>query len=85
MLIDWLLAVHLKLIMRLDIPDCHLKCPAPGMAVIRVIDMMLMIDQTKIPILQLHIVDIPDMTGVVADQRHIICICHDYREILPVD
>ena len=33
--------------MRLDIPDCPPKYPAPGMAVIRVTDMILMIDQTK--------------------------------------
>ena len=53
--------------MGLDIPDCLPKCSAPGMAVIRVIDMMLMIDQTEVPILQLNIMDVPDMPGVVAD------------------
>jgi len=71
--------------MGLDIPDCPPKCPAPGMAVIRMVDMMLMIDQTKVPILQLHTVDIPDMPGIVADQSHIICIRHDHRKIIPVD
>ncbi len=85
MLIDWLPAVHLKLIMRLDIPDCPPKCSAPGVAVIGVIDMVLMIDQTKIPIRELHIVDVPDMPGVVADQSHIMGICHNHREIFPVD
>ncbi len=85
MLIDWLPAVQLKLIMRLDIPDCPPKCPAPGMAVIRVIDMMLMIDQTKVPVGKLHIVDVPDMPGVIANQSHIVGICHNHREIVPVD
>jgi len=36
--------------MGLEIPDCPPKCPTPGMAVIEVADMMLMIDQTKVPI-----------------------------------
>lgn len=85
MLKDWLPAVQLKLIMRLDISDRPPKCPAPGMAVIRVIDMMLMIDQTKVLIGKLHIVDVPDMPGVVADQSHIIGICHNHRKIFPVD
>lgn len=71
--------------MGFDIPDRPPKCSTPKMAVIRVIDMVLMIDQTKVPILQLHIVDIPDMPGIVADQRHIIAIRNDHREILPVD
>lgn len=71
--------------MGFDIPDCPPKCPAPGMAVIRMIDMMLMIDQTQIPISKLHIMDIPDMPGVVADQRHIIGIRYNHREIFPVD
>lgn len=52
---------------------------------IGVIDMVLMIDQTKIPIRVLHIVDVPDMPGVVADQSHIMGICHNHREIFPVD
>jgi len=85
MLIDWLPAVQLKLIMKLDIPDCPPKCPTPGMAVIRMTDMMLMIDQTKVPIGKLHIMDIPDMQDVIADQSHIIGIRHNHREILPVD
>lgn len=46
---------------------------------------MLMIDQTKIPILQFHTVDVPNMPGVIADQCHIIGIRHDYREIFPAD
>ncbi len=85
MLIDWLPAVHLIMIMGLDIPDCPPKCPASGMAVIRVTDMMLMIDQTKVPVGKLHIVDAPDMPSVIADQSHIIGIRHDHREIFPVD
>ena len=70
--------------MGLDIPDCPPKCAASGVAVIGVTDFMLVIDQTKVPVLQLYIVDIPDMPGVVADQCHIIGIRHDHREILPV-
>lgn len=70
--------------MGLDIPDRPPKCAASGVAVIRVADFMLVIDQTKIPIHQLHIVDIPDMPRVVADQCHIIGIRHNHREILPV-
>lgn len=85
MLIDWLPAVQLKLIMGLDIPDCPPKCPAPGMAVIWMADMMFMIDQTKVPVGKLHIMDVPDMPGVVADQSHIVGICHNHCEILPVD
>lgn len=45
---------------------------------------MLVIDQTKVPIRQLHIMDIPDMPGVIADQGHIIGIRHDHCEILPI-
>lgn len=71
--------------MGLDIPDRLPKCSTPRMAVIGVIDMMLMIDQTKIPILQFHIVDIPDMPGIIADQRYIKGIRYDHREILPID
>lgn len=71
--------------MGLDIPDCPPKCPASGMTVIGVVDFMLMIDQTKVPILQFHTVDVPNMPGVIADQCHIIGIRHDYREIFPVD
>lgn len=85
MLIDLLPAVQLKLIMGLDIPDCPPKCPAPGMAMIRMIDMMLMIDQTKVPFNKLHIMDVPDMPGVVADQSHIVGICHNHREIFLID
>ncbi len=55
------------------------------MAVIRVIDMMLMIDQTKVPAGKLHIVDVLNMPGVIADQSHIIGVCHDHREIFPVN
>lgn len=71
--------------MGLDIPDRPPKCPTPEMAVIRMVDMMLMIDQTKVPIPQFHTVDIPDMPGIVADQSHIICIRHDHCKIIPVD
>ena len=71
--------------MGLDIPDRPPKCPTPEMAVIRMIDMMLMIDQTKIPIFQLHVMDVPDVPGIVADQCYIICIRHNHREIFPVD
>lgn len=70
--------------MGLDIPDYPPKCPAPGMAMLGS-DMMLMIDQTKIPILQLHTVDATNMPGVVAHQSHIIGIRHDYRETFPVN
>ena len=38
--------------MGLDIPDRLPKCSAPGMAVIWVTDFMLMIDQTKTPVLK---------------------------------
>ena len=71
--------------MGLDIPDRLPKCSAPGMAVIGVTDFVLMIDQTKIPILQLHIMDVPDMPGVVADQCYIKGIRHNHREVLSVD
>mgnify|MGYP000812295294 CR=1 FL=1 len=54
MLIDWLSAVQLKLIMKLDIPDFPPKCPTLGMAVIGGADVVLMIDQTKIPVGKLH-------------------------------
>lgn len=70
--------------MGLDIPDCPPKCPTPGMAVIWVTDFMLMIDQTKIPILQLHTVNVPNMPGIVADQGHIVGIRHNYREVFPI-
>ena len=71
--------------MGLDIPDRLPKCSAPGMAVIWVTDFMLMIDQTKTPILQLNIMDVPDMPGVVADQCYIKSVRHNHRKILPVD
>ena len=70
--------------MRLDIPDRLPKCSTPGVAVIGVIDFMLVIDQTKVSARQLHIMDIPDMPGVVADKSHIKGICHNHRKILPV-
>ena len=63
--------------MGLDIPDCPPKCPAPGMAVIGVADLMLVIYQTKVPVFQLYIVDIPDMLCVIADQSHIVGICNN--------
>lgn len=85
MLIDWLSAAQLKLIMRLDIPDCPPKCPTSGMAVIGVADPMLVIDQANAPILHLHIVDIPNMPGVIADQGHIIGIRHNHREVFPIN
>lgn len=71
--------------MGLDIPDCPPKCPAPGMAMIGVTDLMLVIYQTNVPIFQLHIVDIPDVLCVIADQSHVIGIRNDHCEILPVD
>ena len=71
--------------MGLNIPDCPPKCPAPGMSVIGVTDFVLMIYQTKVSILLLHTVDIPDMPGIVADQSHIICIRHNHRKIISVD
>ena len=71
--------------MGLDIHDCPPKCPAPGMAVIRVTDFMLVIYQTKIPVFQLHIMDVPDVLCVIADQSHVKGIRNDYRKILPVD
>ena len=70
--------------MGLDIPDCPPKCHTPGMAMIRMVDMMLMINQTKVSILQLYIMDVPDVPGIVADQSHIICIRYNHRKILPV-
>ena len=71
--------------MGFDIPDCPPKCPAPGMAVIGVTDLMLVIHQTKVPVFQLYIVDIPDVLCVIANQSHVIGIRNDYCEILPVD
>ena len=71
--------------MRLDIPDRLPKCSTPGMAVIGVTDFVLMIYQTKVSILLLHTVDIPDMPGIVADQSHIIGIRHNHRKIISVD
>ena len=71
--------------MGLDIPDCPPKCPAPGMTVIWVTELMLVIYQTKIPVFQLYIVDLPDVPCVIADQSHVIGIRNDHREILPVD
>ncbi len=71
--------------MGLGIPDCPPKCPAPGMAVIGVMDLMLVIYQTKVPVFQLHIMDIPNMPHVIADQSHIIGIRNDHHEIHPVD
>lgn len=84
MFIDGLSAVQVKSIMRLDIFDCLPQRSASGVAMIRMVDFMLMIDQTKVPVRQLHIVDIPDMPGIIADQSHIIGIRNDHREILPV-
>ena len=71
--------------MGLDIPDCPPKCPAPGMTVIWVTDLMLVIYQTKIPVFQLYIVDIPDVPGVVADQCYIKSVRHNHRKIFPVN
>jgi len=85
MLIDWLPAVQLKLIMGLDISDRPPKCPTLGMVVIRVADMVLMIDQTKVPVGKLHIVNIPNMMSVIADQSHIIGIRHNHCEVFPVN
>lgn len=84
MLIDWLPTVQLKLIMGLNISDRPPKCPTLGMVVIRVADMVLMIGHTKVPIFQLNIMDVPDMPGIIADQRHIISIRYNHRKILPV-
>lgn len=55
------------------------------MTVIWVTYLMLVIYQTKIPVFQLYIVDIPDVPCVIADQSHLIGIRNDHREILPVD
>ena len=71
--------------MRLDIPDRLPKCSTPGMAVIGVTDFVLMIYQTKVPIFQLNIMDIPDMPGVVADQGYIKDIRHNHRKIFSID
>ena len=71
--------------MGLDIPDCPPKCAASGVAVIGVTDFVLMIDQTKIPILQLNIMDIPHVPRVIADQSYIKGIRHNHRKILSVD
>ena len=84
MFIDGLSAVQLKLIMRLDIFDCLSQRSASGVAVIGMIDFMLVIDQTKVPVRQLHVPNIPDVFRVVADQSHIIGIRHDHCEILPI-
>lgn len=70
--------------MGLDIPDCPPKCPAPGMTVIGVTDLMFVIYQTKVPVFQLHIVDIPDVPRVIAYQSHVIGIRNDHCEILSV-
>ena len=71
--------------MGLDIPDCPPKCPTPGMAVIGVTDLMLVIYQTNVPVFQLHIMDVPDMLRVIADQSHVIGIRNDDSEVIPVD
>lgn len=71
--------------MGLDIPDCPPKCPTTGMAMIGVSDLMLVIYQTKVPVFQLYIVDIPDILCVIADQSHIVGIRNDHCKILPVD
>lgn len=71
--------------MELDIPDHPPKCSTPGMAVIGVTDFVLMIYQTKVPIFQLNIMDVPDVPGIVADQGYIKGIRHNHRKILPVD
>ena len=42
-------------------------------------------DQTKVPVGNLRIVNISDMMSIIADQSHIIGICHNHREIFPVD
>lgn len=70
--------------MNLDIPDCPPKCPASGVAVIGLIDTVFMINQTKIPVFQLHIMDVPDVLCFIADQSHVIGIRNDHCEILPV-
>ena len=71
--------------MGLDIPDCPPKCPAPGMAVIRMTNFVFVIDQAKIPVFQLHVSDIPDVLCVITDQRHVIGIRNDDSEVIPVD
>ena len=71
--------------MGFDIPDRPPKCAASGVAVIGVTDFMLVVDQTKVSIRQFHIVDIPDMPRIVANQGHIIGIRHNHREILPIN
>ena len=52
---------------------------------IGVTDFVLMIYQTKVSILQLYIMDVPDVPGIVADQGYIKGIRHNHRKILPVD
>ena len=52
---------------------------------IRSIFKITLADQTKIPILQLNIMGVPDMPGVVANQCYIKSIRHNHRKILPVD
>lgn len=71
--------------MGLDIPDHPPKCPAPGMAVIRMTNFMFVIDQANIPILKLNVPGVPDMLCVITDQSHVIGIRNDHREILLVD
>jgi len=55
------------------------------MAVIGVTDFVLMIYQTKVPIFQFNIMDVPDVPGVVTDQCYIKGIRHNQRKIIPVD
>ena len=71
--------------MGLDIPDRPPKCPAPGMAVIRMIDFVLVIYQTKVPVLQLHIPNVPNVLCVVTDQRHVVGIRNNDSEVISVD
>ena len=60
--------------MGFDIPDRPPKCPAPGVAVIGLADFMLVVDQTKVSVLQLHVPNVPDVLCVIADQSHVVGI-----------
>lgn len=52
---------------------------------IGVTDLMLMIYQTKVSVFQLHIVDIPDVPRVIADQSHTVGIRNNHCKLLPID
>lgn len=68
MLIDLLSAVQLKLSIGLDILDCPPKCPTLEMTAIRVAEMVLMINQAKVPVSKLQTVDVPNIPSVIDTQ-----------------